>query len=305
LGLKEDEAIEHPRITKAIEKAQQRVEAENFAIRKRLLDYDDVMNVQREVIYTRRQEYISSPDIQEEVKEKIAQVAESFVAKYIDPDSPAESWDLAGLKAEVEKTFLAPLRIAENEIPALIPEDLTEKIRELALKVYQQKEQMLGSETMRRIEKIAFLSTVTEKWKDHLYEMDQLRTGIGLRSYAQQNPLIEYKREAYRMFSELLDTIDREAVRFCFWMRPADEGEVGRRAREARAAERARHEKKESLGFQASSDQVQVEGRAVEDDTPQQGKRQPFIRQGKKIGRNDPCPCGSGKKYKKCCGKDL
>ncbi|NIP43835.1 MAG: hypothetical protein GWO41_17435 [candidate division Zixibacteria bacterium] len=136
--------------------------------------------------------------------------------------------------------------------------------------------------------------------------MDQLRTGIGLRSYAQKDPLIEYKREAFRMFTELLDQIDREAVRFCYWMRPADQSEVSRRERESRAAAKARHDKKESLGFRApEGGAVQAQSQAVEDDTPQQGKKQPFKREGKKIGRNDPCPCGSGKKYKKCCGRDV
>ena len=308
LGLKEGEAIEHARVTKTIEKAQKRVEAENFAIRKRLLDYDDVMNVQREVIYSRRSEYIHLEDISEEVREKILDVIEGIINRYTADEDPPESWDLQGLRQETQKLFLAPINLDESEIPGLTQETLSEKIQDLAFRVYKHKEELLGSETMRKIEKMAFLSTVTEKWKDHLYEMDQLRTGIGLRSYGQRDPLIEYKKEAYRMFSELLEQIDYEAVKFCFWMRPADQGEMSRRQKEAEAAQKAQHDKKESLGFKAGSEgqpEMRAKGKAVRDDSPEQGKKQPFIRSDKKVGRNDPCPCGSGKKYKKCCGKDL
>jgi preprotein translocase subunit SecA len=307
LGIKEGEAIEHARVTKAIEKAQKRVETENFSIRKRLLDYDDVMNIQREVIYSRRREYISAEHIQEEVQEKILEVIEGIINRFTEGEEYPENWDLTGLRAETERMFLAPLEISKEEIEGLTQDLLADKIKNLAEAVYKQKEKVLGSEIMRKIEKMAFLSTVTEKWKDHLYEMDQLRTGIGLRSYGQRDPLVEYKRESYRMFSELLENIDREAVRFCYWMRPADESTISRREQEARAAQKARFEKKESLGYSAPAGQVhaQAGGKAVEDDTPEQGKRQPFKRTDKKIGRNDPCPCGSGKKYKKCCGKNL
>ncbi|MBD3219027.1 MAG: preprotein translocase subunit SecA, partial [candidate division Zixibacteria bacterium] len=306
LGLKEGEAIEHKRITKSIEKAQKSVEGQNYAVRKKLLDYDDVMNIQREVIYDRRQEYIMTDDIQEEVREKIAEVAESMVVNHAPPEEDPATWDLSGLSTETHKMFLAPLETKDIDVMQIEHEDLVDKVKELAFKVYKQKEEVLGSDVMRKIEKMAFLSTVTEKWKDHLYEMDQLRTGIGLRSYAQKDPLIEYKREAFRMFTELLDQIDREAVRFCYWMRPADQSEVSRRERESRAAAKARHDKKESLGFRApEGGAAQAQGKAVEDDSPQQGKKQPFKRKDKKIGRNDPCPCGSGKKYKKCCGRDL
>ncbi|HDS00533.1 MAG TPA: preprotein translocase subunit SecA [candidate division Zixibacteria bacterium] len=306
LGLKEGEAIEHKRISKSIEKAQKSVEGQNYGVRKRLLDYDDVMNIQREVIYDRRNEYIRTDNIQEEVREKISEVAENMVTTYAPPEEDPAAWDLSGLAMETHKMFLAPLDTKNIDVMQIEHEDLVKKVEELALAVYKQKEEVLGSEVMRKIEKMAFLSTVTEKWKDHLYEMDQLRTGIGLRSYAQKDPLIEYKREAFRMFTELLDQIDREAVRFCYWMRPADQSEVSRRERESRAAAKARHDKKESLGFRApEGGAVQAQGQPGEDDTPQQGKKQPFKREGKKIGRNDPCPCGSGKKYKKCCGRDV
>ncbi len=311
LGLQEGEAIEHSRVTKTIEKAQQRVESENFSVRKRLIDYDDVMNVQREVIYSRRREYIKSDDIHEEVRERILDVIEGMINRFTDPDELPENWDLGGLAMESHKMFLQPLEIPKEEIEDLTQDQLSDKLQDLAFTVYKQKEEALGSDVMRRIEKMAFLNTVTEKWKDHLYEMDQLRTGIGLRSYAQQNPLIEYKKEAYRMFSELLEQIDIEAVRFCYWMRPADQGEMSRRQREAEAAAKAKHDKKESLGYSAPAGKlsqtgpVKADGKEVKDSSPKQGKRQPFVRRGKKIGRNDPCPCGSGKKYKKCCGRDV
>jgi preprotein translocase subunit SecA len=309
LGLKEGEAIEHKRVTNVIEKAQKRVEAENYSIRKRLLDYDDVMNVQREVIYSRRRAYIETEDIQEEVKEKILDVIEGLMDQFTVEEELPENWDLPGLQVEVQKLFLDPLAIRNDEIEGLTQDSLSERIQKLAMDAYTRKEGVLGSVTMRQIERMAFLSTVTEKWKDHLYEMDQLRTGIGLRSYGQRDPLIEYKKEAYRMFAELLESIDRDAVRFCFWMRPADEGEISRRERESRAAQKAQHDKKESLGFRApagaAAGAMQADGKRVRDDTPQQGKRQPFKRTAKKVGRNDPCPCGSGKKYKKCCGKNV
>ena len=305
LGLEDGEAIEHPRVSKAIEGAQKRVETENFSIRKRLLDFDDVMNVQREVIYSRRREYIESDDISEEVQEKILEVVEALINRYTDPVEDPQGWDLPGLQSECERIFLAPLQVAEKDIPALTQDDLADIIVKIANAVYKQKEEVLGSETMRQVERMAFLSTITEMWKDHLYEMDQLRTGIGMRSYAQRDPLVEYKKEAYRMFAELLEDIDKQAVRFCFLMQPADQGEISRRRKEELAAQKAQHKKKESLGFRAPQGAVQAEGKQVEDDTPEQGKPKPFKRRGKKIGRNDPCPCGSGKKYKKCCGRNV
>jgi len=309
LGIKEGEAIEHPRVTKTIEGAQKRVETENFSIRKRLIDYDDVMNVQRDVVYSRRREYIQSEDIHEHVHEKILEVIENIINQYTEPNEYPENWDLMGLTNETERMFLAPLKISSEAVSELTQDSLADKIQELAFKVLENKEKLMGSDTMRKIEKMAFLSTITEKWKDHLYEMDQLRTGIGMRSYGQRDPLIEYKREGYAMFIELLENVDKEAVRFCYWMQPADQGEISRRERERQAEQRARHDKKESLGFRApdgAEDQsFKADGKQVKDDTPQQGKRQPFKRGSKKIGRNDPCPCGSGKKYKKCCGRNV
>ncbi len=292
VGVKEGEVITHGIVTKAIERAQKRVEAENFGIRKRTLEYDDVMNAQREVIYGRRLELLENEDISEQVKERIRDIVDSMVAEHTNSGDYPENWDLVGLRAEVEKIFLMRVDVSSSEIEKLTQEKLADMIADVALKVYAQKEELLTPERMRGLERYAFLKALDDAWRDHLYEMDQLRTGISLRAYGQRDPLIEYKKEAYRMFMELMDHIDKEAVRLCFWAQPAEEAGTAERKRRQAESQRTTHQEISGLGLKASSQKEASEA----------GKKQPFKRKTKKVGRNDPCPCGSGKKYKKCCG---
>jgi preprotein translocase subunit SecA len=292
IGVKEGEVIMHGMVTKAIERAQKRVEGENFAIRKRTLDYDDVMNAQREVIYGRRLELLENTDISEQVEEKIREIIDGMVAEHTDSHDYPENWDLAGLFGEVEKTFLMRVDIAPTDVESLTQEKLADIIADIAFKVYAQKEELLTPERMRGLERYAFLKSLDDSWRDHLYEMDQLRTGISLRAYGQRDPLIEYKKEAYRMFTELIDQIDKDAVKLCFWAQPAEEKGTADRRRRQTESQRASHQEITGLGLKGSSQKEAAET----------GKKQPFKRQTKKVGRNDPCPCGSGKKYKKCCG---
>jgi preprotein translocase subunit SecA len=296
VGLKEGEVIMHRMVTKAIERAQKRVEAENFAIRKRTLEYDDVMNSQREVIYGRRLEIIDNLDIHEQVEDKIRETIDNMVLSFTSGGEYSDEWDLTGLRGEVEKTFLIPIDIPQNAVASLTREILSEKIVELALKIYKHKEELLTPERMRGLERYAFLKALDDKWRDHLYEMDQLRTGISLRAYGQRDPLVEYKKEGYRMFSEMLDQIDKEAVRLCFWAQPVEERTVRERQKQAEEKRQEVHQSVSGLGLGTS---------AQEKVASEPAKKQPFKRTSEKVGRNDPCPCGSGKKYKKCCGANL
>jgi preprotein translocase subunit SecA len=292
IGVQEGEVITHRMVTKAIERAQKRVEAENFGIRKRTLDYDDVMNSQREVIYGRRLEIIENEDIHEVVEDRIRDVVEAMVDLHTDRNEYPENWDLTGLRGEAEKIFLMPVNIAPESFEHLTQDKLKEILTDLALKLHSQKEELLTPERMRGLERYAFLKALDDRWRDHLYEMDQLRTGISLRAYGQRDPLVEYKKEAYRMFMEMVESIDREAVRLCFWAQPAQERSTREQRRRSSERQQAIHQSITGLGMKPTAQQE-----AAESD-----KRQPFKRQTKKVGRNDPCPCGSGKKYKKCCG---
>ncbi len=288
LGLEEGEVIEHGMVTKAIERAQKRVEIQNFAIRKHLLDYDNVMNKQREVIYARRLEVLEKEDLSEEVAGLIEEVAENIVFAHCNKEELSENWNWTALKDDLRRTFLVDLKISQEEIEKLDLETLAEKIREMALQVYRAKEAAITPEVMRQLEKFALLSTIDERWREHLYEMDQLRTGIGLRAYGQRDPLIEYKKEAYRMFEEMVGQIDREAVELIYKL------QVG----QPREARRPRPEAVRAVHAEATGMGLMGEGASPE---PAEEKQKP-VRVDPKIGRNDPCPCGSGKKYKKCHG---
>lgn len=292
VGVKEGEVITHGMVTKAIERAQKRVESENFAIRKRTLDYDDVMNSQREVIYGRRLDILENVDIYEQVEEKIREIIDNMVAEHTSSGDYPENWDLMGLRGQVEKIFLIQIDVSPEAVEELTREKLADVITDLALKVYRQKEEVLTPERMRGLERYAFLRALDDRWRDHLYEMDQLRTGISLRAYGQRDPLVEYKKEGYRMFMELIDQIDKEAVRLCYWAQPAEEKSTRERRQQASARQRTVHQSIAGLGLQGSAQQEASDA----------GKKQPFKRSEKKVGRNDPCPCGSGKKYKKCHG---
>ena len=294
LGVKEGEVIQHRMVTKAIERAQKRVEAQNFSIRKHLLEYDNVMNQQREVIYDRRLATLESENLKDEAANLINNVLEAKLSKHAQDEYP-ENWNWEGLREELTRIFLLDLRIPSEEIPKLTKEGLQEKLSQTVLHLYDAKENALGPELMRQLEKFAFLTTIDDLWKEHLYEIDELKRGIGLRAYGQRDPLIEYKRESFRMFTELLDKIDEEIVEKIFKTHVAERQPARRMVREPQL--QLVHQEATGLGY-ATAGVGEALGSASE---PQQAKRAP-IRVAQKVGRNDPCPCGSGKKYKKCHG---
>jgi len=290
LGLEEGEVIEHPMVTKAIERAQKRVEAQNFSIRKHLLEYDNVMNQQREVIYSRRAQSLEQEDMRAEAVELIQHVVEQLVEKSCPRDQAPEYWDTAALRLELTKTVLVDIDFDAPEMRELNHAGLVEKVISLAMSVYENKERALGSPLMRQLERFAILRVIDERWKEHLYEMDQLKTGIGLRAYGQRDPLIEYKKEAFSMFTQLAETIDREAVEMMFRLQPAQSAPASL-PEVQRQPIREIHEEASALGYSG-----------VDEEARTAGKKQPVKRDVAKVGRNDPCPCGSGKKYKKCHG---
>lgn len=287
IGFKEGEVIQHPMITKSVERAQKKVEENNFAIRKRLLEYDDTMNSQREVIYTRRQKALQGDRLKSEILDLMEEFVNSVVDKHFD------DFNDAAIKEEILHNLLVELKIDSTEFEALGKEGLVKRIVDAAKEFYARKEEMLGSELMARLERYAILSVLDSKWKEHLREMDDLKEGIGLRAYGQKDPLVEYKAEAFKLFVQLLEQIRNESVSFAFKFFPQAPGEVQERRRSP--VQRMVESKQEAVNIGFSSAQ-----RAGAH--PQGAKAQP-VRVEEKVGRNDPCPCGSGKKYKQCHGK--
>jgi preprotein translocase subunit SecA len=314
LGVGEGEVIQHPMVTKAIERAQKRVEMHNFDIRKHLLEYDDVMNQQREVIYAQRLNILEGGDLTEEIGEIFGDIIDRILSARIDPKDIQETWDLDGLREDMRRVFLVDIDFAETDITTITREALRENLNKAARLSYERRETELGSDIMRRLERLVFLQVIDKNWRDHLYELDRLKEGIGLRAYGQKNPLLEYKSEAFDMFMGVVETIQEESVSLMFRAQvgpaPAERTAVpagqalhpdARRASEPAAGGRASATSPPEFGAPTASAGSRVEGgdagRATEAPRPQ------TVRKAKKIGRNDPCPCGSGKKYKKCCGK--
>ena len=280
LGMEEGEPIEHNLISKAIENAQAKVEGHNFDIRKQLLEYDDVMNQQREVIYRQRREALKGGDLKSSFMDMIHEKAEEIAHEFADESMLPEEWDLKGLGKAVFKQFNFGLNSFDSDtLDALTTERLVRLIYDSALKVYDEKEAIIGSDDFRHLERIIMLQTVDSLWKDHLFSMDHLKEGIGLRGYAQQNPLIVYKKEGFDMFQSMIFRIKEEALGILFRIQISEPDKIN------------------DLRQPAKQDLVYSSG----DDAPQ--KKKPVKRAAQKIGRNAPCPCGSGKKYKKCCGK--
>jgi preprotein translocase subunit SecA len=277
-------------VTKAIERAQKRVEAQNFAIRKHLLEYDDVMNQQREVIYDRRLAALEGADLKEEVLGLIEKVVESKVEQLTGPDEYPENWNLVGLREELRRIFLLELKIKDEDIPKLTKAELKEKVTSVVKEIYENKEKAYGADIMRQLERFAMLQAIDEMWKEHLYELDMLKTGIGLRAYGQKDPLLEYKKEAFQMFAEMVDKVDEEALSLIYKLQVREKEEQVRR-KEPEKRLQAIHQEAAGLGYSTTNQAEEV--------AP--GKPKP-VKVGQKVGRNDPCPCGSGKKYKKCCG---
>ncbi|MEZ5530253.1 MAG: preprotein translocase subunit SecA [Porticoccaceae bacterium] len=294
LGMEKGEAIEHRMVTNAIEKAQRKVEGRNFDIRKHLLEFDDVANDQRRVIYQQRNELLAAEDISDVIDNIRADVIDNAISFYIPPQSLAEQWDVVGLEEHLYGEFglKLPLRAWLDEDNRLHEEGLRSRIREIADQAYAEKRDAFGPD-IRIIERQIMLQVLDTLWKEHLSNMDHLRQGIGLRAYAQKNPRQEYKRESFELFQQMLDNIKLDTVRFLsrVQMRSREEvEELERRQREAQQRQQLQmqHEEMSSLGAPQEADE---------------NGAQPFVRDGRKVGRNDPCPCGSGKKFKQCHGR--
>lgn len=267
LGLPDDAPIEHPLISKTIETAQKQIESQNFNIRKHLLEYDDVLNKQREIIYRERRKILSREDLSEEIKKFMSDIVESWVQEYLSGSSNYENWDTEGLKQAFEALTGKPLDISFDEVEDA--EGVSRILKEKLLELYRQKEKEITPELMREIERILLLQNIDYWWREHLYDMDYLREGINLRAYGQKDPLVEYKIEAYQLFQNTLHSIKENFFRYLYHMEVVPE-------------------------------EIALEPAHVS------GEKAPLRVSGKKqkVGRNDPCPCGSGKKYKKCCGKN-
>ncbi|WP_455203996.1 preprotein translocase subunit SecA [Kaarinaea lacus] len=301
LGMEKGEAIEHPWVTKAIENAQRKVEGHNFDIRKQLLEYDDVANDQRKVIYEQRSELMATDDVSETIKAVRHDVVNDVIDGYISPQSMEEQWDVPGLEKALEGEFGTRMPVQQwlDEDDNLHEETLREKIEQELVKTYEEKEAMVGAETMRHFEKAIMLKVLDEQWKDHLSTMDHLRQGIHLRGYAQKNPKQEYKREAFELFSAMLDRIKTEVISIISKVQIRAEADVEavEDQRRSTAPMSYQHQEVSAMG-QAGGGEVAA-GQAEAD----VAQKKPFVRPDRKVGRNEPCPCGSGKKYKQCHGK--
>ncbi|MFG1173752.1 preprotein translocase subunit SecA [Erwiniaceae bacterium CAU 1747] len=290
LGMKPGEAIEHPWVTKAIANAQRKVESRNFDIRKQLLEYDDVANDQRRAIYTQRNELLDVSDVSETISSIREDVFKATLDSYIPPQSLEEMWDIPGLQERLKTDFDLDLPIAEwlDKEPDLHEETLRERIMDQAKEQYQRKEDVVGAEMMRNFEKGVMLQTLDSLWKEHLAAMDYLRQGIHLRGYAQKDPKQEYKRESFAMFAAMLESLKYEVVSTLSKVQV-------RMPEEVEQMEEQRRQEAERLAQQQHLSHVDDETEAAQGLAAQTGER--------KVGRNDLCPCGSGKKYKQCHGR--
>jgi len=299
LGMEKGEAIEHKMVTNAIEKAQRKVEGRNFDIRKQLLEYDDVANDQRRIIYRQRDQLLGEEEVSEMITQIRSDVVNGAIDAFIPPMSVEEQWDVPGLERQLEAEFAVtmPLQAWLEEDTTLHEESLRERIVEEVQAAYDAKVNMVG-DNIRQLEKQIMLQVLDTLWKEHLATMDQLRQGIHLRAYANKNPKQEYKRESFALFESLLDRLKYEVIRFLSHVqvqRQDEAQEIERRRREAAA--------KQQIAFEhAQASAVAQAGEGVDAAPVEPEKPQTIVRNTPKVGRNDPCPCGSGKKYKQCHG---
>ena len=295
LGMEKGEAIEHRMVTNAIEKAQRKVEGRNFDIRKQLLEYDDVANDQRKVIYNQRNELLNAEDVSESIEALREDVVTDLINQFIMPQSLEEQWDISGLEQKLASELGEQMPIQQwlDEDDRLDEEKLRERILQGVVDSYRKKEELAGAPVLRNFEKHILLRILDDKWKEHLATMDHLRQGIHLRGYAQKNPKQEYKREAFELFQQMLEDIKHDTIRIISNVQVQEDDRTAEQER-LRREEMARR-----MHFEhAEADSVQGE-----DEPAPAEEHQPFVREGQKVGRNDPCPCGSGKKYKQCHGK--
>ena len=276
LGLEDDQPIEHGMLTSAIENAQKKVEGRNFDIRKRVLQYDDVMNKQREVIYSERKTVLNGDNMKDFFIKMFEGIIDGAIHAHCSESPYPDMWDWAGLKGYLESIFLPSgvLEYSKEELESLDKEDLKEKLMNVVSRIYEFKEAEMSPELMRELERVVLLRVVDEKWMDHIDAMDQLRHGIGLRAYGQRDPVVEYKFEGFQMFEEMIKNIQEDAIRLLV------------RSRIDREHAPQREKVAEPIA-------------ASHGDEP----KKPVVNKDR-VGRNDTCPCGSGKKYKKCCGAE-
>jgi len=285
LGMEEGEPIEHRLITRAVANAQSKVEGHNFDIRKHLLEYDDVMNQQREIVYGRRREILGSLNLKADVLLMADDVAAGVVEQFANRELHPDEWDWQALSDSLFKSFSLRFRLSEEQNQAISPERLEQAVIDAVRAAYEEKERTFSPPVLRHLEKLVLLETLDSLWKDHLLSMDHLKEGIGLRGYAQQNPLQEYKKEGFELFEEMMQQLETDVVEKVFTVQIARQEDVQRM--EARRRPQPMQ-------------MVMAGGGAPQQ--AQQRKPEPARRTADKVGRNDPCPCGSGKKYKKCHG---
>ncbi|NLB18485.1 MAG: preprotein translocase subunit SecA, partial [Syntrophomonadaceae bacterium] len=268
LGMDDSIPIEHGMISRALENAQRKVEGRNFSIRKNVLEYDGVINQQREVIYKERKKVLSEEDLKETVLAMVDDIAEAIVAMFSGERKYAEEWDLDGLIAFVEQNYAPIPGLTQESLKGMTRHEVVVYLQDEGRRLYEEREQDLGTENLRGLERACLLRVIDEKWMDHIDSMDQLREGINLRAYGQREPLIEYKFEAFDAFQNMIESIKEDVTRYLFRIRLV----------------------------------AQPQERTIVANREAEAPRQP-VKSEKKVGRNDPCPCGSGRKYKKCCGK--
>ena len=312
IGVQDGEVITHRLVTNAIERAQKKVEAYNFEIRKNLIKYDDVMNMQREVVYDRRGYYLTSQDPHEELQEKTENVVTVVVEKHIPDHSIPETWEADELFLELEGIFLGDFGLPEAELEAMDKDVLRNTLLERAQDRLEEREQNLPPGLYEQVARFALLRSLDEAWKEHLLELDNLKSGIGLRGYGQKDPLIEFKREGFALFEEFIDRVDRDSLSALFHLEVAvapstyegeDLSQVKTRHEEADSYRQAAQAADGQAAAAADAGGPPPPEAAIATQAPPGTPQQPVVKKGPKVGRNDPCPCGSGRKYKKCCGR--
>jgi len=281
IGMDDDMPIEHKMLSKSIEGAQKKVEGKNFSIRKHVLQYDDVMNKQREIIYKERRNVLEGEDVHSEILDMIDKTIDKVLSYYIPEGSYPESWDLKALEERFVNIFHPDKKVEVGNVEDLTKESLKEIIKNEALRLYDEKEKLVGEERMRELERIILLQVVDSKWMDHIDAMDQLRQGIGLRAIGQEDPVRAYQIEGFDMFDEMIQSIQEETLNYIYGFQVRIEAQP--------------IERKQMVDM----DKLEQKGGS---ETEEEGPKQ--VKTDKVVGRNDLCPCGSGKKYKKCCGKD-
>lgn len=299
LGMTEDDVVEHPWINTSIERAQKGVEGHNFSIRKHLLEFDDVLNKQRSIVYGKRQEVLEGQNLKDNIIIMLNEVVKDIIFEIAPEKTYPEEWDYSGLSNRLKGMFGVNYVIdtEKTDVSKFTAEILEEDIFELLKNEYEKKEQQVGPNLMREIERNIQLQTVDAKWREHLYNMDRVKEGIGLRAYANKDPLLEYKKEAFSLFRQMIVAMEAEVVQFMFMVQVVDESSLERRSSNKNMTE------SRAAFIIPRGDASSLERPEMHTNSPEgRPKVETFKRDQPKVGRNDPCPCGSGKKYKKCCG---